>query len=300
VHQTNFGSGPGSNPDQFRDNREATVSQDGQTVWVAEYGNDRIAVWSESNDVWSNQAAFGSTGSGVNEFYGPLGVACSADKRTVWVADTFNLRVSIWTQNGGVWSNQTTIATGQGQGIAVSADEQTFWLAHYGNHLVSVWTKSGATWNLQTTFGSGPGGGASQFNQPVGVAVSADGQTVWVCDRGNHRISIWTKTGGTWSNQATFGSLGSGPDQLNVPQGLAIAADEQTVWVADYNNHRVSVWTKTNGVWGNLTTFGTGPGSGETQLDRPPGIAVSADGETAFVAEWIHSRVSVWALTCPP
>jgi DNA-binding beta-propeller fold protein YncE len=43
----------------------------------------------------------------------------------------------------------------------------------------------------------------------------------------------------------TFGSQGSGPNQFQYLAGVAVAADEQTVWVADQFNNRVSVWSQT-------------------------------------------------------
>jgi hypothetical protein len=47
-----------------------------------------------------------------------------------------------------------------------------------------------SAWANLTTFG-GYGYGPSQFIFPTGVAVAPDGQTAWVADLTNHRVSVW-------------------------------------------------------------------------------------------------------------
>ena len=71
-------------------------------------------------------------------------------------------------------------------------------------------------WRPQTTFGT-RGTGPNQLRGPFGVAVSADGQTAWVADTNNDRIAVWTKTGGNWTPQTTFGRNGSGRSQFRDP-----------------------------------------------------------------------------------
>jgi hypothetical protein len=152
-------------------------------------------------------------------------------------------------------------------------------------------------WSHLTNFGS-VGGGADQFTLPNGVAVTPDGQTVWVADALNQRISVWGKSGGTWDHLTNFGSNGGGADQLRFPRGVAVAADGQTAWVADTNNQRISVWTKAGSSWSHLTNFGS-TGSGADQLDFPFGVAATPDGQTVWVADSNNNRISVWGLGCP-
>ena len=311
TNRTAFGS-VGSGAGEFNDPRGVGVSPDGETVWVADQFNHRIAVWTKTGaTAWANLTTFGSFGSGANEFSSPFAVAAAPDGQTVWVADSNNNRVSVWTKTGATtWANVTTFGSGPGSGasefsvptgVAVSADGQTAWIAEVGNNRVSVWGKTGATtWANVTTFGSA-GSEPSQFNQPFGVEVSADGQTVWVADRDNHRVSIWTKTGATtWTNLTTFGSgPGTGPSQFNLPSRVAVAPDGQTVWVADSQNDRVSVWTKTGATtWENQTTFGS-VGTGASEFTNPMGVVAAPDGQTAWVADYGNDRISVWALACP-
>ena len=240
--------------------------------------------------VWNHQTNFGSFGFDPNEFLHPEGVAVTPNGQTAWVADSILEWVSVWTKSGATWTHAGTFGEGplnNPSGVEVANDGNTAWVADTLNDRVSVWARSGSSWANTTNFGS-EGAGTNQFVFPTDVAVSADGNTAWVADGGNHRISIWTKSGSTWSPQTAFGSEGSGPNQFNFPVGVAIAADEQTVWVAEGDGHRVSVWGKSGSMWSNLTTFGPGVAGGVA------GVDVTSDGRTVFVTEPFRNVVSVW------
>jgi sugar lactone lactonase YvrE len=241
---------------------------------VADNNPSRISVWTRPDTTtgataWTNQTTFGvgTAGSDPIGFAGPNGVFVSADGLTVWVADTNNNRISVWTR-----PNTTTGAT---------------------------------DWSNQTTFGS-QGSGPSELDSPNGVFVSADGLKAWVADTYNNRISVWTRpdttTGATnWTNLTTFGTLGSGPGEFNLPTRVFVSADELTAWVADYGNNRISIWTRpdtTTGAtnWTNQTTFGTS-GSGPSEFTGPSGVFASVDGLTAWIADNGNNRISIWTLS---
>ncbi|MFT4039764.1 MAG: hypothetical protein QM692_16405 [Thermomicrobiales bacterium] len=323
ANQTTFGSGPGAGPSQFAGPARVAISRDTLTAWIADTVNQRIAVWTRptsASTAWTSQTTFGSgPGAGPNQFRAPAGLAASADALTLWITDSNNDRISIWTRptaSSTAWSNQTTFGVnGSGVGqltlpndVALSPDTLTAWVADTGNNRISVWTRPSATstaWNNPTAFGSGPGAGPSQFDQPLGVAVSADTLTVWVAEGRNNRISVWTRPSAastTWSNQTTFGSgPGAGPANFDAPASVAIAADALTAWIADSANDRISVWsrpTASSAAWSPLTTFGTS-GSGPANFANPTGIALSPDDSVAWIADYSNDRISVWAAACP-
>lgn len=262
TNQTTFGSN-GSGSDQLGGPNSLAVSPDGLTAWVVDTGYDRISVWSRpdgSSTDWSNQTTFGSFGSGSSQFHFPLGVAVSPDGLTAWVGDTYNDRISVWSRADAAstdWANQTSFGShGSGPsqfsyliGVAVALDGLTVWVVEAGNHRISVWTRpeaSSTAWTNQTTFGS-EGSGTSQFSSPNGGTVSPDGLTAWVADSGNARISVWSREDAAstaWSNQATFGSNGSGSGHFNFPNSVAVSSNGLTVGVADTDNNRISVWSQ--------------------------------------------------------
>ncbi|MFM9106912.1 MAG: NHL repeat-containing protein [Chloroflexota bacterium] len=270
-----------------------------------------------------------TSGSATDKFNEPSGMAISPDELTLWVADKYNYRISVWSRpdtgaNKNSWSNETTFGT-QGStasdfnapyDVAVTPDGLTALVADTDNHRISVWTRpdTGANktnWTNQTTFG-GPNSGSStsEFNTPTGVFVSADGLTLWVADKGNSRISVWTRpdTGANktaWANETTFGGAGSSADKFDQPTGVAVTANGLTVWVSDQLNNRVSVWTRPDtGAnkkdWRNQATYGNGAGAASDQFLAPLGITVAQNGLTMWVSDYNY-RVSQWGapVQCP-
>ena len=86
-------------------------------------------------------------------------------------------------------------------------------------------------------------GEAATFQCPAGLALSGDGLTLFVADRGNHRIRQIDITSRTVSTLAGSGDEG---DQDGVgeaasfasPQGLALSGDGFTLFVADKQTDR--------------------------------------------------------------
>ncbi|MFM8593203.1 MAG: hypothetical protein ACKOCK_02270, partial [Chloroflexota bacterium] len=152
-HSINLGS-EGSSDVNFTYPSGVAVSADTLTAWVADYSNNRISVWIRTSDTstnWSHSSNFGTSGNGDANFDRPIGVAVSPNGRTVWGADLFNSRISVWTRP----------------------------------------TNTSTDWSHSINFG-GQGTEDYNFGGPTGVAVSANGRTVWVSDSANNRISIWT------------------------------------------------------------------------------------------------------------
>jgi len=154
-------------------------------------------------------------------------------------------------------------------------------------------------WTNQTTFGS-TGSGANQLDRPSSVALTADGRTAIIADADNNRISVWTRSSSTstdWANSTTFGSAGNGAGQFNQPRGVALTANELTLLVADMDNNRVSIWSRSTTSatdWAFVTSFGTlGPNLGD--LNSPDNVSLSADGLSVFVTEVANNRISVFS-----
>jgi DNA-binding beta-propeller fold protein YncE len=259
TNHATFG-GEGSGIDQLSSPYDVFVSASGLDAWIADGFNNRISVWSPTNDsqtTWAGQITFGSFGTSASQFSVPEGVALSTDALTAWVVDDSNHRVAVWRR------------------ADLSSD-----------------------WGNWTTFGS-EGNGSNQFQWPVGIFVSNDGLTVYVADAINHRISVWRRTTAAstdWAFRTSFGTQGSGLGQLMDPFDVAVSRDELTAWVVDSSNDRISIWkrkSKSSTVWRNTKTFGT-PGSEANQFNNPRGIAVAKDGRTVFVSDFDNHRISIW------
>jgi DNA-binding beta-propeller fold protein YncE len=118
-------------------------------------------------------------------------------------------------------------------------------------------------------------GSPDDLERPTGVAVSRDGERVYVIDRSyneseKHRVVVYDKVG---KKLQEIGSRGNGDGQFNVPLQGAVAPDG-TLYVLDSGNFRVQAFDK-DGKF--LRKFGN-PGKEFGNFGRPRGIAVDDDG----------------------
>lgn len=83
--------------------------------------------------------------------------------------------------------------------------------------------------------------GLNQLNDPSGIWVTRDGQTLYVADYGNNRVMKWTigATQGSVFAGSASGIAGSTNQLLNGPADVALDPTETYLYVADYSNHRV-------------------------------------------------------------
>lgn len=86
--------------------------------------------------------------------------------------------------------------------------------------------------------------GCAYFNRPTGLAISSDGETLYVADGSNNRIrKVNIGTGQTeliaGSGNAGFVNGVGSAAEFNGPFTLTISLDNKTLYVADKNNHAI-------------------------------------------------------------
>ena len=116
---------------------------------------------------------------------------------------------------------------------------------------------------------------------------------LYVCDATNNRIQKFIIGGnGTAMTVAGTGTAGIGLNQLNSPAGIWVTRDGQTLYVADYGNHRVMKWTIGAGQ-GSLFAGSLSGLSGNTnQLFNGPGdIALDPTETYLYVSDYYNHRV---------
>ncbi len=196
-------AGQGRAPGQFDSPRGLAFGPDG-SLYVVDMRNARVEQFA-ADGTFIRQ--FGSLGHNDGQLWresnrGPTGIAVGADG-AVYVADTWNYRVQKFTADGqflAKWGTYVNLVTGQAgtdrtglygpRGIALGANGDVY-VTDTGNARVVVYGPDGA---FRREFGT-KGAGPSQLDEPVGIAVSADGTRVYVADSTNARISIFDPQG---------------------------------------------------------------------------------------------------------
>ena len=83
------------------------------------------------------------------------------------------------------------------------------------------------------------GSESDRLKDPINV-FATQGGLIYICDQGNHRVTVHDEEG---EFQFVFGSFGSGPGCFGVPRDITFGSDG-LVYVTDLENKRVCVWSK--------------------------------------------------------
>ncbi len=134
-------------------------------------------------------------------------------------------------------------------------------------------------------------GDKSLLRRPAGVAVSADGATLYVIDTGGvdsdaHHLYLFDSH--TGEHRATIGQRGTGPGNFNLPLQVTTAPDG-TVYVVDKGNFRVQAFDSEGRYLRSFGTVGRLPG----QFFSPKGIATDSDGNI-YVVDTAFGNVQIF------
>ncbi|MDH3780445.1 MAG: NHL repeat-containing protein, partial [Nitrosopumilus sp.] len=144
-----------------------------------------------------------------------------------------------------------------------------------------------------------------EFDKPTDLAISNDGEKLYVVDSENNRIKIYDLTGGSNCPSGTdeiiddevcfdddFGSSGSGDGRFDIPTDLAIDKDSGDIYVVDSDNNRVQRF-QPDGDFDNLE-FGSSSSGDDEYLGTPSAIAVHRSSNFIYVADSSTDSISVF------
>ena len=177
-------------------------------------------------------------------------------ERRVWVIDDFRHAIFIFSHDGkqllqtlgvpGEWGDNEDLTHFHRPTSVDWFKDGSFVVSDgYSNTRVVKFDRTGKPLMKWGTRGKGPG----QFNGPHGVAVSANGDRVFVSDRGNARIQVFDANGKFIEEWPGIRA-----------NSLVASADGQHLWAADIgedriveydlNGHVVQAWGQNGTKWG--------------------------------------------------
>lgn len=293
------------------------LAADGDTALVAE--DDSAWVFVRSGNTWSVQAQL-SLGGGLR---GEIsGVALSANGDTAVLAGpSAPTPVAAWvfSRSAGTWSAQGTplvpvdaqplppesrgesedfassvAISGSGNAVVVGAnqDDKETGAAFVFERIEGAWSQSAPK---LTAAGGEPSADApsGEVSYATGVAVSADGSTVFVGDPTNGRVSnespppgavyVYGNANGAWVQRAKL--VNAEPDRNGwYGSNVAVAADGSSLLVGSYG-HQLIFFSSTASGWREEAPPPIPPYS-ETYIEGRPELfmALSADGTSAVAS----------------
>lgn len=274
--------------------RDADADSAGN-IYVANYTNNNILKFSSSGTCLGT---WGTQGSAPGQFKNPYGVRVANDPvwgESVYVADSNNNRIQIFSTSGSYRTSFGTTGTYSQTGsfttlrrVAVASNGDVWGADLWGWRLVRFARTSTGFSYAQTIGGTPPPlTSTAAFNEPRAVAVGPTGN-LNVMDTVNQRIVQMTPDGAIVDS---CGERDSRPVSLNWPRGLAVDPATGDRWIADTKQSRLQIFpARCSDQKIRLGDKGSGTG----QFYWPYAIGIRNSDRLAFVADTLNNRIVVW------
>ncbi|HVZ80966.1 MAG TPA: NHL repeat-containing protein [bacterium] len=290
------GGQPGAGKGQFAYPRGAAINGDGD-VYIADSRNNRVerfrgSDWQFLGDFGGLFDAMASTKGdakklateALGKLHEPNGIAIGPDD-TVYVADTWNYRVQVFTKKG---KAKFAFAADDGffapRELVVDPMGNCF-VADTGKHRIVKFDKNG---KKIKAFGS-QGDKEGMFNEPIGLALDQAGN-LYVADRINQRIEVFSGEGqfirqfpAKWV--LPFNKVPDGkhykmvPEQIDIEPHLALDKAHGVIYASDGKGKKVLAFKLDGTPAGALDNNS----NGAPLFNVPVGVAVDKDGNLLVV-----------------
>ncbi|CAF3997767.1 unnamed protein product [Rotaria sordida] len=135
----------------------------------------------------------------------------------------------------------------------------------------------------------------SYLNGPTYVYIDSN-DNLYIADSDNYRVQFWSYGASYGKTIAGItGSSGSALNQFSIPYGIALDSNSNTVYISDYNNHRVMKYLSGSSS-GTIAAGGNGFGTNNTKLYRPAGLILDSSTNSLIIANFGASNIVRWVL----
>lgn len=266
------------------------IALDGQFLYVADTGNDRIVQWQLKAGRPEFVSHIGSSGMRPGQLRAPVGL--DAEDGRVLVADTGNSRLQLFGADGALQMVIGSYGSGPGQMIRpldACFHNSGFAASDSGNHRLQIFDGAGSYLRSVGEWGPFPG----FFSGPAGLA-SFQG-LLYAVDSENHRVQAFGpdyKQAYEWGVHAI--RPGEGGGLLHYPKGLAIHPDGSRAVLVEPRSDRAQFYGIADGpardFAARLSLFSGTTGHYGMALDTAGDLLATIEPETQEVLVYDISR----------
>lgn len=216
--------------------------------------------------------SFGTHGSADGQFSSPWGVAIDVNTSHLFIADHYNSRVQVFSQEG-----QYLYKFGDGDmnhpvGVVIYQDK--VFVTQYYASCLQVYKLDGT---YVSTVGS-QGSGKGQLNNPYGVDINKATGDIYICDAENNRVQIFSQElqfkQSLWANTLT--------------RPVAIKLTDESIFLLDESNTCLHIYNHNHALVKSIITRGTGK-----QIVRPFVFCIDAENNI-YMTDSSTGKVNVF------
>jgi DNA-binding beta-propeller fold protein YncE len=248
TYISNWGRFGGSQNGTFSHLQGIAIDPEGN-VYVADTGNNRIQVFTSNGTYISKfPSVWGEFGPRDGRLTSPEGVAIDPSSGNVYVADTGNNRIQVFTSNGSIISKWGEYGTNDGMlrspaGIAVDPSSGNVYVADKDNHRIQVFSSNGTFISKVGIYGFMQEG----MRFPKDVTIDPSSGNVYVADTASDRIlgfatrspitnmSFSSEEGEVYGNNTRI-KIETVYDGLKFPTAIAFLGPDDMLVVQKTNN----------------------------------------------------------------
>ena len=268
-------------------------------LYVVEYYGNRVIRFRNGSRNGTVVAGTGSPGALATQLDSAPSVFVNEVTGGIYVADTTNKRIQLWTNESTVGVTVAGARGDLGSTYGVRLDNNgSIYASDSSNSRVMRWPPNSTT-NGTIVAGGTLGSGPWSLKLPRHIEFDPTYSFLYIADKSNHRIQRYNLVNTTETPVTVAGGFGFGtmPNQLNKLSCFCISRKTGALYIADGFNHRVQRWD--SGSSAGVTIAGSingTSGSGATELYYPYGIALDANETFLYVSEFGNHRVQRFPL----